>query len=221
MILFQTAKGDPTIRVVASLCVTSHAAAKLHFSVAALSSGFSALVVAVGYILLIDVPATGFHLFQQTAFQMFPISEQSFVTHIVAEYGQDKGTFPILAEQPVTLLQIPYQQFFRFRLRHIIGQFLSRKFTMSVTVVRIIRTVMDSLVFLNHSTANSAFALSWNEAGCPNRTSILRRQAGGKSNRQHRRCKQPFITPFTDRHLLSPYSAYRSRTEPLPHPNRC
>lgn len=105
--------------------------------------------MAVGYILLIDVPVTGFQLFHQTAFRMFPISEQSSVTHIVAEYGQDQGIFPILAEQPVTLLQITYQQFFRFRLRHIIGQFLSRKFTMSVTVVRIIRTVMKSLVFLN------------------------------------------------------------------------
>ena len=108
----------------------SHTAAKTPSSVAALSSGFSA-------------PCSGSRIYTPY------ISEQSSVTHIVAEYGQDQGIFPILAEQPVTLLQIPYQQFFRFRLRHIIGQFLSRKFTMSVTVVRIIRTVMESLVFLN------------------------------------------------------------------------
>lgn len=69
---------------------------KLHFPSPLYRADFPPLVVAVGYILLIDVPATGFHLFQQTAFQMFPISEQSSVTHIVAEYGQDKGTFPYL-----------------------------------------------------------------------------------------------------------------------------
>ena len=42
MILFQTTKGDPTIRVKLSLCATSHTAAKTPSSVAALSSGFSA-----------------------------------------------------------------------------------------------------------------------------------------------------------------------------------
>lgn len=42
IIAFQTAKGDPTICVKLSLCVTSHTAAKTPSSVAALSSGFSA-----------------------------------------------------------------------------------------------------------------------------------------------------------------------------------
>ena len=101
MILFQTAKGDPAICVKPSLCITSHTAAKTPFSVAALSSGFSAPCsgsrIYTPYI-LIGVLVSGFQLFHQTAFRVCPISEQSFVTHIVAEYGQDQGIFPILAE---------------------------------------------------------------------------------------------------------------------------
>lgn len=69
---------------------------KLHLPSPLYRADFPPLVVAVGYILLIDVPVTGFQLFQQTAFRVFPISEQSSVTHIVAEYGQDKASFPYL-----------------------------------------------------------------------------------------------------------------------------
>lgn len=111
MILFQTVKGGPTICVKLSLCVTSHTAAETPSSVAALSSGFSAPCSGSRIYTPYRCPCHRLPSFQQTAFRMCPISEQSSVIHIVAEYGQDKGTFPILAEQPVTLLQIPYQQF--------------------------------------------------------------------------------------------------------------
>ena len=67
---------------------------KLHFPSPLYRADFPPLVVAVGYILLIDVPVTGFQLLQQTAFRVFPISEQSSVTHIVAEYGQDQLSKP-------------------------------------------------------------------------------------------------------------------------------
>ena len=67
---------------------------KLHLPSPLYRADFPPLVVAIGYILLIDVPVTGFQLFQQTAFRVFPISEQSSVTHIVAEYGQDQLSKP-------------------------------------------------------------------------------------------------------------------------------
>lgn len=67
---------------------------KLHFPSPLYRADFPPLVVAVGYILLIDVPVTGFQLFHQTAFRVFSISEQSSVTHIVAEYGQDQLSKP-------------------------------------------------------------------------------------------------------------------------------
>lgn len=174
---------------------------KLHFPSPLYRADFPPLVVAVGYILLIDVPVTGFQLLQQTAFRVFPISEQSSVTHIVAEYGKDQGIFPILAEQPVTLLQIPYQQFFRFRLRHAVGQFLSLQPTMSVTVVRIIRTVMESFVFFNQ--LNSQFRFRLIVERCSRFIRILCGQADGEQDRQHRPYQQPFHYPLTDRHLLS------------------
>lgn len=125
----------------------------------------------------------------------------AYITHIVAENGQEQGIFFISVKQPVTLLQVLAQQFLRFRLRHVVGQFLSRKFTMSITVVWIVRTVMESLVFLDQFDRQLRLRLIMERCGRCIR--VLCRQAGGESDRQHRRHKQPFQFCLTDRHLLS------------------
>ena len=125
----------------------------------------------------------------------------AYITHVVAENGQEQGIFFISVKQPVTLLQILAQQFLRFRLRHVVGQFLSRKFTMSITVVWIVRTVMESLVFLDQFDRQLRLRLIMERCGRFIR--FLCRQAGGESDRQHRRHKQPFQFCLTDSHLLS------------------
>lgn len=125
----------------------------------------------------------------------------AYITDIVAENGQEQGIFFISVKQPVTLLQVLAQQFLRFRLRHVVGQFLSRKFTMSITVVWIVRTVMESLVFLDQFDRQLRLRLIMERCGRCIR--VLCRQAGGESDRQHRRHKQPFQFCLTDRHLLS------------------
>ena len=124
----------------------------------------------------------------------------AYITHVVAENGQEQGIFFISVKQPVTLLQILAQQFLRFRLRHVVGQFLSRKFTMSITVVWIVRTVMESLVFLDQFDRQLRLRLIMERCGRFIRT--LCGQAGGESDRQHRRCKQPFHSCLIDKHLL-------------------
>lgn len=72
---------------------------------------------------------------------------------------------------------------------------------MSITVVWIVRTVMESLVFLDQFDRQLRLRLIMERCGRCIR--VLCRQAGGESDRQHRRHKQPFQFCLTDRHLLS------------------
>ena len=67
---------------------------KLHFPSPLYRADFPPLVVAVGYILLIDVPVTGFQLFQQPAFRTFTVTEQSPMPYIVAKNGQEQLSKP-------------------------------------------------------------------------------------------------------------------------------
>ena len=72
---------------------------------------------------------------------------------------------------------------------------------MSITVVWIVRTLMESLVFLDQFDRQLRLRLIMERCGRFIR--FLCRQAGGESDRQHRRHKQPFQFCLTDSHLLS------------------